>query len=119
MLMITNLIEPHIGKLILNHLIRNNCSEFRNGPLDSYFFKLTLGNGLELWFRTVTLTDLIILKNHPNLVILKKKCLSLSKQSFKRNSPRMPSLKLTHKLPFEPKFSMFLINVHYTKSKRL
>ena len=37
--MITNLIEPHMEKLILNHWIRNNYPEFRNGPLDSYFFK--------------------------------------------------------------------------------
>ena len=26
-----------------NHLIRNNCPEFRNEHLESYFFKLTLG----------------------------------------------------------------------------
>ena len=28
--------------LILNCLIGNNCPEFRNGLLDSHFFKLTL-----------------------------------------------------------------------------
>ena len=40
---VTNLIKPHLGKLILNYLIGSNCQEFRNGLLDSYFFKLTLG----------------------------------------------------------------------------
>ena len=44
MFMITNLITPCMGKLILNHLIENNCLEFRNGFLGSYFFKLTLGS---------------------------------------------------------------------------
>ena len=33
-----------MGKLILNHLVGNNCPEFRNGLLDSDFFKLTLGS---------------------------------------------------------------------------
>ena len=42
--MITNMIEPRIRKLILNHLIGNNCPEFYNRLLDSYFFKLTLGS---------------------------------------------------------------------------
>ena len=34
--------ELRMGKLILNHLIWNNCPEFCNGLLGSYFFKLTL-----------------------------------------------------------------------------
>ena len=38
--MITNLIEPGMGKPIVHHLIGNNCPEFRDGLLDSYFFKL-------------------------------------------------------------------------------
>ena len=42
MLMITKLIELCIGKLILNHLVGNDCREFGNGLLDSHFFKLTL-----------------------------------------------------------------------------
>ena len=34
-----------------NHLIGNNCPEFRNGHLDCYIFKLTLGSDcLELCF---------------------------------------------------------------------
>ena len=33
MFMITNLIEPPIGKLILNHLIGNHCPESRNGQI--------------------------------------------------------------------------------------
>ena len=40
--MITNFVEPCLGNL--NHLIGNNCSEFRNGRLDIYLFKLTLGS---------------------------------------------------------------------------
>ena len=52
--MITNLIEPRMWKLILNHLIGNNCPEFRNGLLDSYFFKLNLGNDcLDFRFQAV------------------------------------------------------------------
>ena len=51
MLVITNVIELRMGKLILNHLIGNNYPEFRSGLLDSYFFKLTLGSDyLELCF---------------------------------------------------------------------
>ena len=42
--MITNFSKPCMGKLILNHLIENNCPEFHNGFLGSYFFKLTLGS---------------------------------------------------------------------------
>ena len=47
------------GMLILNHLIENNCPQFRDGLLDSYFFKLTLGSDcleLRLWefaFKTI------------------------------------------------------------------
>ena len=41
-------------KLTLNHLIGNNCPEFHNGLLDSYFFKLTLGSDcFKLCFWTV------------------------------------------------------------------
>ena len=51
MFMITNLIVPRMGKLILNNLIGNSNQEFRNGFLDSYLFQLTLGsNYLELCF---------------------------------------------------------------------
>ena len=32
-LKITNMIKLRMGKLILNHLIRNNCPEFHNGLL--------------------------------------------------------------------------------------
>ena len=49
-----------MGKLILNHLIRNNYPEFRNGLLDCYFFKLTLGSDcLELCFSTVTFKPIL------------------------------------------------------------
>ena len=50
----TSLIEPRKGKLILHHLIENNCLEFRNDLLDSYFYKLTLGSDcLKLYFSVV------------------------------------------------------------------
>ena len=39
MFMIANLIKPGTGKLMLKHLIVNNCSEFRSGH-----FKMTLGS---------------------------------------------------------------------------
>ena len=42
MFMITNLIKSRLEKLVLNHLIGNNCPMFRNGLLD--FFKLTSGS---------------------------------------------------------------------------
>ena len=62
MFMITNLIGklktkyPIAGKLLIFiYAIRNNCSEFRDGVLDNYFFKLTGGsNCLRLCFRTST-----------------------------------------------------------------
>ena len=44
MFMIIILIELCMGKLILTLSISNYCPEFRNGLLDSYFFKLTLKN---------------------------------------------------------------------------
>ena len=60
MFMISNLIEPRLGKLIL-HLIGNNCPEFRIGPLDNCFFKLTLGsNWLKLCFWRVPFKTILI-----------------------------------------------------------
>ena len=60
MSVITNLIDPRIRKLILNHLTGNNCPEFCNGFLDTYFFKLTLGSDcLELFLETH-------FENHPD-----------------------------------------------------
>ena len=44
MFMVSNLIELRMRKLIPNHLIRNECTELRNGLLDSNFLKLTLGS---------------------------------------------------------------------------
>ena len=67
--MIMNLIKPRVGKLLLNNLIGNNCPEFRNGRLDSYFFKLTLESGcLELCLWTVTTYRLVHKKQ--TLVVL-------------------------------------------------
>ena len=92
MFRITNLIEPCLEKLILNHFIRNNYPEFRSGPLESQFFKLTLGS-------------------FPDQ--------SPSNQSFQGNSLHITSLDLTHKLFFELRFCIFIIKGYYTKSKRL
>ena len=51
MFIIANLIEPLMGKLILNYLIGNKYPEFCNEFPDSYFFKLTFGSDcLELCF---------------------------------------------------------------------
>ena len=102
MFMITNMIEPCMGKLILNHLIGNNSFEFGNGLLDSCFLKLTLGS--DFW-------ELFLdshFQNHPDPVILQK-YQSLSNQNFKLNSAHMPSLNLTPKLSFEPRFCMFIV----------
>ena len=52
-------------------------------------------------------------KIYPDSVMLQKSQ-SLSNQSFKYNAVHMLSLNLTEKLPFEPMFSMFIINVYYT-----
>ena len=70
MLMIINLIELRMRKLIIG----NNCPEFFSGLLDSYFFKITEGSDfLELCF-----------------------CFqSLSNQSFKHNLAHQSSLSLT------------------------
>ena len=77
MLMITNLIEPRMGKLILSHLIVNNCPEFRNGLLDSYFFKLTLGSDcLELWFSRVALKTILTQQCYKNLSRFQTRALS-------------------------------------------
>ena len=107
MFMIANLIEPPMGKLILNHLIGNKCPEFRDRFLDSYFFKLTFGSDcLELYFWTVAFKT-------------NQKYQSISNQSFKRNLAHMPCLNLTPKLSFESCFRMFIITGYYTKKQTL
>ena len=59
---IIDLIQPRMGKLILNHLIGNNCPESCNGLLYSYFFKLTLGSHcFELCFCTVAFKNILLL----------------------------------------------------------
>ena len=83
MLVIANLIEPCMWKLILNHLKVDNCPEFCNRLLDSYCFKLNLRSSPEQ---------------------------SLSNQGFKHNSVHMASLNLNPKLYFEHRFCMFIIN---------
>ena len=97
MFMITNLIEPRMGKLILNHLIGNNRPEFRNGFMDSYFFKRTLkSNCLK---KQLFLGSRI--QNHPNITKIQ---VALKYHSFKHNSAHLPSLNFTPKLYFEPSF---------------
>ena len=99
--MITNLIQPRMGKLMLNHLIGNTCPEFCNGLLASCFFKFTLGsNCLELFLESR-------FQNHPGSPILQKYH-SLSNQSFKQNSVHMPSLDLTS--------ISFLLNLNFVCS---
>ena len=113
MFMVTNLIEPRMGKLISNNLIGNKCPGFRDGLLGSYFFKLTLGSvSMELFFLDSRF------QNHPESVILQK-YQSLSNQNFKHNSAHMSSLNLTPKPSFEPGFRMFIINNDHTKTKHL
>ena len=114
MFIITNLIEPRMGKLILNHLIENSCPELAMDFWAVVFFKLTLRSDcLELYFGTVAFITILTW-----LVILQK-YQPLSNQSFKHNWKQMPSLSLTPKLSFEPRFCMFIINDYYTKSERI
>ena len=109
MIMIITLLESHMGKLILNHLIGNNCAEFGVGLLDSYFFKLSLeSDSLELWFWTVGFKT--ILSHNDNI----------TKLSGLNTIGRISlSLNLTLKLSFEPRFCMFIVNGYYTKKQTL
>ena len=60
MFVITYLISIRMGMSILIHLIQNNCPEFRNGLLDSYFFEQTLGSDcLEIGFCTFALKTIL------------------------------------------------------------
>ena len=48
------------GKLILNHLIGNNCPESCSGLVDSYFFKLTFRSDcLDLCFWAVSFKTIL------------------------------------------------------------
>ena len=101
--MIANLVEPRIGKLILNHLIRINCPELRNGLLDSYFSKKNLGSDcLELFFWVISL-------NPSQLSNITKIPVPFSRTLY---------LNLTLKLSFEPRIRMFISNAYYTKRTR-
>ena len=94
MLLIINLIEPRMGKLILNNLIGNACPEFRNGLLDSYFFELALGSGcLELCFWRVAFKTI------------------LNQQHYK-NTSRLQTRALAQ-------FVTYVVYGYYTESKRL
>ena len=56
-------------------------------------------------------------QNHPVSVLQKYQL--FSNQNFKHHSAHTPSLYLTLKLSFEPKFRKLIINGYYTKSKHL
>ena len=102
MFMITNLIEPCMGKLIINHLIGNNCPLVRNGLL-----KLFFQTDFRRWlFGTLFLYSCF--QNHESVILQEYQ--SLLNQSFKHNLVPMPSFNLTLKLSFEPTFRMFIIN---------
>ena len=105
MFTINNLIEPRMGKLIFTHLIGNNCLKFRNRLLDSYFFQLTLGSCLFLNSRFQNLPDSVILQKYELLL----------HQSFKHNSTHMPSLNLTPKFSFGPRFR--ILSLTFTTRK--
>ena len=74
--MITDLNEPRMGKLTLNHSIGNNCPEFRDGLLDSSFFETDFRKWL---FGTLSLDSRF--DNYPDSLILQKYQL-LSNQNF-------------------------------------
>ena len=98
----TSLIELYMGKLILNHLVGNNCPEFRSRLLDSCFFKLALrSDGLELYFRVLALKTI------------------LTQQYFKNTSHFKPELQTQFGVYAVFRFHMFIINDYYSKSKRL
>ena len=63
------------------------------------------------------LVILFLIKLFAQEVILKHQLFSY--QSYKHNLAQMPSLNLTPKLSFEPRFCMLTINVYYIKSKCL
>ena len=97
MLMITNFIEPCMGKLILNHLVGIEL-DFWTG-----FFKLTLGSDcLEPFFGPVAF----------KIILTQWYCKNT-------NSLNMLSLNLTPKFSFTSRFRMFIINVYYTKIETL
>ena len=90
MFIITNLIEPRMGKLMVNHLIGNGCPEFcKQWTSRQLLFQIDFGKWL---FGTLFLGSPF--QNHPDSVMLKN-YQSLSNQSFKHNSAHMPSLGLT------------------------
>ena len=83
-MMITNLIELRMGKLILNHLLGNTCPEFCSGVLDSWKIKSTLGSDcLELCFWRVALKSILTQQYYKNT------------SRFKHSMVHMPSLNLT------------------------
>ena len=112
--MITNLIEPCMGKLILNHLFGNNCPRVLQWASGQLLFQTTLGSDcLELFLESPFPSQ-----NHPDSVILQK-YQSLSNRNFKHNAVHMLPLNLTSRVSFKSRFRLFMINGYSTKSKRL
>ena len=92
---ITNLIEPRVGKRILNHLIGNNCPEFCNELPEYLLFQTDLKKRL---FGTLFLHSCF--QNHPDSKILQK---------YQSRSADIPSLNLTP-------ISTFLLNLGFVCS---
>ena len=86
-------------------MIRNNCLEFRNGFLDSYFFQ----TDFKKWLFGTLLLDIWYEK--PSWLSNITNIQSFSNQSFKHNSTHMPSLNVTP--------SLFLSNLFLHKKQML
>ena len=142
--MITNLIEPRIGKLILNtfstnvpllyplkiseHLRFSDVfRECRSGTLVEngliIWFEITIQNSAMYFWKVTfsnwldrTICTFFLGSRFQNHPdsVILKKYQPLSNQSFKHNSMQMPCLIL--KLSFEPRYRMYIINAYYTKS---
>ena len=98
MFMITNLIEPRMGKLLSRVLQRTSG-------------QLLFQTDFRKWLFGTSCLDSRF-QNHPDSVILQKHQ-SLSKQSFKHSSAHMPFLNLTPNLSFEPRFHMIILNSYH------
>ena len=105
MLVITNLIESRMGKLILNHLIENTCREFHNGFLTSSFFKLTLESDfLGLCFGKVAFKTIVTQQYYKNTSRFQTRAWSIYFGTYAVIKFNL------YKLSFEPRFRMFIIN---------
>ena len=82
--MITNWIEPHMGKMILNHLVGNNCPLFHNGLPESYFFKLNVGSDcLGLCFWTIPFKTILTQYYYKNINRFQTRTLNTSRRIYR------------------------------------